>query len=159
MAPPITRAVIYVDAVTRTSWGPRGLDAWYCGPALDHYQCSYLCVPKTGSIRTSVSFDLFAHHCIMHIFTRNQHATKVHNKLKEAVERLIKHAKNILVKEITKAIEAIKERQANPPQRVFDQPTSEVRSMEQRLGPAPPVTRTSNPTAPAMIQSLLRTHY
>ena len=27
MAPPGTRAVIYSNAVTRTSWGPRGLDA------------------------------------------------------------------------------------------------------------------------------------
>ena len=29
MAPPGTRAVIYEDALSRASWGPRGLDAWY----------------------------------------------------------------------------------------------------------------------------------
>ena len=41
LAPPGTRAVIYRDTVTRISWGQRGLDAWYCGPAMDHYICAH----------------------------------------------------------------------------------------------------------------------
>ena len=45
MAPPGTRAVVYEDAAARTSWGPRGLDACYCGPSFDHYCCClfFLC--------------------------------------------------------------------------------------------------------------------
>jgi hypothetical protein len=38
MAPPGTRAVIHSSPLTRTSWGPRGLDAWYCGPSEHHYR-------------------------------------------------------------------------------------------------------------------------
>ena len=41
MAPSGTRAVIYLDPNSRTSWGARGLDAWYCGPVFDHYRCRY----------------------------------------------------------------------------------------------------------------------
>jgi hypothetical protein len=33
MAPPGTRTVIHSSTLSRTLWGPRGLDAWYCGPA------------------------------------------------------------------------------------------------------------------------------
>ncbi|KAL7426973.1 hypothetical protein ACHAXH_000515 [Discostella pseudostelligera] len=41
LAPPGTRAIIHSSTLTRTSWGPRGIDAWYCGPALDHYRCNH----------------------------------------------------------------------------------------------------------------------
>ncbi|KAL7483515.1 hypothetical protein ACHAW6_009162 [Cyclotella cf. meneghiniana] len=37
LAPPGTKAVIYESTDVRMSWGTQGLDAWYCGPALDHY--------------------------------------------------------------------------------------------------------------------------
>ena len=158
MVPPGTRAVMHVDAVTRTSWGPRGLDAWCCGPAMDHYRCSYLYIPKTGSIRISGSFDMFPQHCIMPTFTREQHATEVHNKLKEAVSGLSKNTKKKVLGAMTKTIEDITEQQANPPQRVVDQPTSEGGNLEQRVGPAPPVTTTSNPTAPARTQAAPMTH-
>ena len=109
-------------------------------------------------MRISDLFDLFPQHCIMPTFTHKQHATEVHNKLKEAADWLSKHAKERLVKAMTKAIEEIKERQANPLQRVVDQPTPEDGSMEQRVRPAPPVTTTSNPTASSMIQAAPRTH-
>ena len=38
MAPPGTKAIIYEAPAGRRSWGTRGLDAWYCGPALHHYR-------------------------------------------------------------------------------------------------------------------------
>ena len=158
MAPPGTRAVIYVNAVTRTLWGPRGLDAWYCGPALDHYRCSYFYGPETGSIRISGLFDMFPQHCIMPTFTRAQHATEVHNELKEALSELSKNAQKRLLRAMAKAVEDIKERQANPPQRVVDQLTSEGGNLEQRVGPAPSVTTTSNPTVPLKTQAAPRTH-
>ena len=37
--PPGTRAMIFNPPEVRTSWGPRALDAWYIGPAWDHYRC------------------------------------------------------------------------------------------------------------------------
>jgi hypothetical protein len=71
LAPPGTKAVIYESPDTRTSWGYRGLDAWYCGPALDHYRNSRFFVPATKSYRMSGSFDLFPQHCILPTCTNN----------------------------------------------------------------------------------------
>ncbi len=38
MAPLGSRAVVYVDAKSHTSWDTRGLDAWYCSHDPNHYQ-------------------------------------------------------------------------------------------------------------------------
>ena len=88
------RAVIYSDAVTRTSWGLTGLDAWYCVPAMDHYQCAHFFVRETGAIRVSGLYDLFPQHCIIPTFTRKEHATAVNDELKEAILSLNKKAKH-----------------------------------------------------------------
>ena len=37
-APPGTRATIINPPETRTSWGPREMDAWYLSPAYYHYR-------------------------------------------------------------------------------------------------------------------------
>ena len=84
----------YSNAVTRTPWGPRGLDAWYCGPAMYHYPCAHFCVPETGAMRVSGLYDLFLQHCIMPTFTHKDHVTAVNNELKEAILSLDKKAKN-----------------------------------------------------------------
>ncbi|KAL7523858.1 hypothetical protein ACHAWF_000698, partial [Thalassiosira exigua] len=52
-APPGTKAVVYEDAASRASWAPRGVDAWYCGPAMDHYRCCHFYVPETRGLRVS----------------------------------------------------------------------------------------------------------
>ena len=104
MAPPGTRAVIYEEAITRMSWGPHGLDAWYLKPAMDHYRCCEFYVPAMRSIRTSGSFDLFPQHCIMSTFTPEQHAHEVNDELKEAIEKLSKKARRKLLKSITKNV-------------------------------------------------------
>jgi hypothetical protein len=46
MAPPGTKAIIYDDADSRTSWAPHGLDAWLLGPSKDHYRCHLYYVPE-----------------------------------------------------------------------------------------------------------------
>ncbi len=39
LAPPGTRAIVYEPMETRGTWAPRGSDAWYVGPAKQHYRC------------------------------------------------------------------------------------------------------------------------
>ena len=63
LAPPGTRAVLYLDPDNRSSWGMRGIDAWYCGPSNDHYRYNKFYVPETRSYRISGSFDLVPQHC------------------------------------------------------------------------------------------------
>ena len=65
MSPSGTPALIYLDPESRTSWGARGVDAWYCGPSLDHYRKCILNVPKKRSYRISGSFDLSPQNCLL----------------------------------------------------------------------------------------------
>ena len=90
MAPPGTRAVVYESPTTRTLWGPRGTNAWYCGPALDHYRNCRFYVPETRAYRISASFDLFPQHCVLPQCTPEQHATEVFKELHEAIQSLKK---------------------------------------------------------------------
>eukprot|EP00978_Attheya_sp_CCMP212_P045623 scaffold353781_cov35-Attheya_sp.AAC.1 len=53
MAPPGTRGTIINPPETRSSWGPRAVDAWYLSPAWDHYRCLTFAIPSTGGERTS----------------------------------------------------------------------------------------------------------
>ena len=88
MAPPGTKAVVYVDPDNRTSWGQRDIDAWYCGPELDHYRNLRFYYPTTKGYHTSASYDLFLEHCMLPEFTPTEHATEVYDELVEAIKKL-----------------------------------------------------------------------
>ena len=93
MAPPGTRAVIYEDPNSHTSYGPSVTDAWYCGPSFDHYRNYKFFVPTTGAYRISGSFDLFPQHCILPELTPIQHATAVGDELINVIEKVPKKPK------------------------------------------------------------------
>ncbi len=88
MAPPGTTAVIHSSTLTRTSWGPCGIDAWYCRPALDHYRCSHFYVPDTQAMRISGSFQLYLVHCHLPTCTPAEHTSQVANELVRCMEHL-----------------------------------------------------------------------
>jgi hypothetical protein len=46
IAPLGTKALIYDDPDSRTSWAPHGIDAYYASPALRHYRCQSFFTPK-----------------------------------------------------------------------------------------------------------------
>ena len=87
-APPATRATIFNPPETRTSWGSRAIDAWYVGPAWDHYRCLEFQVPSTGGIRTSGQYQLYPQHCELPVETPMDAATRVAKDLLEAVRKL-----------------------------------------------------------------------
>jgi len=47
LAPPGTKVVIHVKPDKRKSWDPHGNTGWYTGPAMEHYRCYNIYVPKT----------------------------------------------------------------------------------------------------------------
>ena len=100
MAPPGTRAAIYISAERRTSWGTRGIYAWYCGPSMNHYINCILFVPETGSYCISVSFDLFPQHCLLPEFTPIQETREVLAELTESVQKLNKQTRKTIIKTI-----------------------------------------------------------
>ena len=107
MAPPGTRAVVYEDPTTRRSWAPRGLDAWYCGPAFDHYRNMKFFVPETGGHRISGSFDLFPQHCLLPTLNPTQHVEALHDELRESIMALPKKRRQRLQKAIIKSLATI----------------------------------------------------
>jgi hypothetical protein len=45
LAPLGCKAVVYKAPEMGSSWASHGIDAWYTGPSLDHYQCNHYFVP------------------------------------------------------------------------------------------------------------------
>ena len=125
MAPPGTRAVIYEDLNSRTPWGPRASDTWYCGPSLDHYRNCKFFVPTTGAYRTSGSFDLFPQHYMLPELTPIQHATAVSDELINVIEKVPKTTKKKLLSNIEKAIRTIEYNPTLPIHAVTPPPTIE----------------------------------
>ena len=94
----------------------------------------------------------------MPMFTRKEHVIAVNDKLKEAILSLDKNAKKRLWKAMTTSMATMMVRNNVPPQGVDEAPTSEGVPQGRRVGPAPPVTMTTSPTAPTIVQTVQRTH-
>ena len=65
MAPPGTKAIVYSDPSNRTSWGVHGEDAWYVGPAKEHYRCYKFFMPATKAFRITQAAMFYPSHCKM----------------------------------------------------------------------------------------------
>ena len=105
MAPPGIRAIIHEDPGSCTSWGPRGMDAWYCGPAMDHYCNCHFYVPETCAYQISASFDLFPQHCALPDLNAEQHTKVVGDELISSIQALPTSTKTTFVSTMREAIE------------------------------------------------------
>ena len=81
LAPPVCKAVIYESSAARGSWGSRGMDAWYLGPSLDHYQYNHYFVPETRAYRISRSALLFPQHCQVPFLSTSDYMQELMNKV------------------------------------------------------------------------------
>ena len=63
MAPLGCRALILQHPSVRASWDTHALDAWYIGPAVNHYRCYEFYVPKTRGTRTTETVKFKPHNC------------------------------------------------------------------------------------------------
>ena len=109
MAPPGTRAVVYEAVGNRLSWGPRGIDAWYCGPCFDHYRNLLFFIPETGAYRKSASYDLYPQHCVLPELNQQQHAEVVQEELVESIQLLKKKPRRDIIKKLRAAMDAVEE--------------------------------------------------
>ena len=103
-------------------------------------------------------YGVFPQHCIMPAFTREEHLTAANDKLQEAILDPNKRAKKRLLKAMATSMTTMTATINAPPHRVDEPPTSEGVPQSQRVGPAPPVTTTTNPTAPVIVQTAPQTH-
>ena len=148
MAPPGTRAVVYKDPTTRTSWGTKGIDGWYCGPALDHYRNCRFYIPETGAYRTSGSYDLFPQHCLLPDLSPVQHAEAVHDELVEAIRNLPNSKRKHILTKALKELCVVRDEtgRKNPKQR------------DNKTAQTPTVTTTNDPTSRRNLLQKPRTH-
>ena len=59
LAPPGTRVIVHEKPTQRRTWAPHGIDGWYIGPALDHYQCYRVWIPSTHAERIADTIQFF----------------------------------------------------------------------------------------------------
>ena len=153
MAPPGTRAVIHSSPLTRTSWGPRGIDAWYCGPSENHYRCNHFYVPETRAMRISGTFELYPVHCQLPSLSPAEHTQQVAQELVRCMEHLPRATRKRLF--LTTIQEIRKFTGAAP----HDEPTNDTLPWQPKKGETlSPHASSSNPTAPHITRTAPRLH-
>ena len=75
--------MVYEDSDTRGSWASRGVNAFYLGPAKDHYRCDHYYIPETRAYQVSGSTELFPQHCQLPALTPHQHFRALTDELME----------------------------------------------------------------------------
>jgi Reverse transcriptase (RNA-dependent DNA polymerase). len=62
LAPPGTKVIVHQKANQRNTWSAHGIDGWYIGPALRHYQCVQCYVPTTNATRIADTVQFIPHY-------------------------------------------------------------------------------------------------
>ena len=109
--------------------------------------------------RTTASFELYPQHCSLPEFTPAQHAEEVCTELVESIQQLSKKPKKKLIQWIADALQQLATERGPTKQRVAPAPTSEGGATIARVSNAPPITTTTNPTAPATHKAAKHTHF
>ncbi len=73
--------MVYEDGDTRGSWASQGVDAFYLGPGMDHYQCDHYYILDTRAYRILGSSELFPQYCQLLLSTPHQHFWALTNEL------------------------------------------------------------------------------
>ena len=60
---PGTKVLIFENAQQRGTYGAKGVDGWYIGPAMEHYRCYETYVSKTGGTRHADTVVFFPTKC------------------------------------------------------------------------------------------------
>ena len=63
LAPPGAKALIFEAASRRAARGPRPVDKWYIGPAINRYRALKFYIESTRGIRISSNYRLTPTHC------------------------------------------------------------------------------------------------
>ncbi len=86
LAPPGTKAIKYEPTETRGTWAPIGSDAWYVGPAKEHYQCYCFYLPASGGYQTSARSTFYPTHCNTPMETPMDRAIRAVKELTNAIK-------------------------------------------------------------------------
>jgi hypothetical protein len=175
LAPLGCKAVIYKDSNTCGSWASKGIEGWYLGPSLDHYQCSLFYVPETQAYHISGSAELFPQHCQIPNMSPHQHLWALADELWDSTAVTASTSKGRC---LLKLLQSNLQNTLNPPpltatprteQRVTKE-QQRAREEEQRvindtpiltipqITNAPPIMQASSPTAKRALKNKTRIH-
>jgi hypothetical protein len=169
LAPLECKAVVYEDGDTRGSRASRGVDAFYLGPAMDHYQCDHYYIPDTRAYRISGSSELFPQHCQLPLLIPHQHLRALTKELTNNTELASGMPKGQrLLRLLATRIDGL----LTPPptreqQRVTDIEQCKEEQMVIAESPiitipcitdAPPIMQAQNPTAKCTLKTTPRLH-
>ena len=59
LAPPGSCVIVHEKPTQCRTWAPYGVDGWYIGPAMDHYQCYRVWIPSTHAERIADTIQFF----------------------------------------------------------------------------------------------------
>jgi hypothetical protein len=161
MAPPGTKAIIYKDAETCTSWAPHGLDTWLLGPSKDHYRCHLYFVPKTSGYRISGSVNLFPQHCIALPYSHVSHVQELAEELQTPLGKIMNKQQSMQVLHtLAKHLDAFINNTPQPIPSIPQEPQRVPTYLPdiQRVTVAVPTPLANNPTALCILKKKEQTH-
>ena len=86
MAPPGCKALILEHPNIRKSWGTHAIDAWYLGPALDHYRCYQFFVPSTKGYRINDTVRFQPHLCEVPFLSDTEYLLRSLDDIKQVLQ-------------------------------------------------------------------------
>ena len=86
LAPPGCQTIVYESPDHRASWNDKGVEAWYLGPAMSHYRCHTVYVPKSRAERIARTVDFFPHDCAAPQASPLDNATRAADALTSALK-------------------------------------------------------------------------
>ena len=66
----------------------RAIDAWYIGPAWDHYRALQFYIPSTGGTRISADYQLYPEHCEVPKESRMDKDVRVAKDLVNVIQKI-----------------------------------------------------------------------
>ena len=87
LTPPGTHVIIHEKPTTRQTWAPHGTDGWYLGPALHHYQCYRIWVPRTHAERIVDTISFFPKAVPLPELTHKDAVIQAAHKLTHALQQ------------------------------------------------------------------------
>eukprot|EP00804_Cyclotella_cryptica_P024589 CCRYP_001603-RA/>CCRYP_001603-RA protein AED:0.24 eAED:0.18 QI:0/0/0/1/1/1/2/0/837 len=151
-APPGCRAILHKPATTRTSWGPRGTDAWYISPAMHHYRSYEFYVPETRSYCISASAKFFPSYCDLPTESPLEAAARTAAELLIELRQQRDPQDPTQLSRHQRAIKIIND--------IYQLNSQQAPRVNTQTAPPPRVepTLSSNPTAPRILGTTSRLH-
>ena len=87
LSPPGTKALVFSDPDTRTPWETHAKDAWYVGPALNHYRCFRFWMPKTKAFQIAKTAKFFPTYTSIPNITNDDNLVMAEKYLIEALQK------------------------------------------------------------------------